>query len=326
MRRDHDIDILKGLAVLAMSFVHVNIFFLGNQAPVLDLITKWGAISCFTTFLIIVGIIQGRFIGKGRKPKWSKTSRRTVFLYISYLIIALLSVYMSKGSVTLQNVGNILIFKEVPLLSEYLIMFIFISLLFQAGYMALKIISKTWILTLLISVAIFILGNVLYRADFSNDLWIKNVFVGGGDFNYFPILQYMPIYLLGLFLGRKNEFKYYLISFLVVLVLYLPMKLLGLGVWVRFPPSVYFLIQSLLIPLFVLFVLKGLKANVQFSPLEIYAKDSLLSLIILTVTTLLLATFFSPLFPVVGVWVVNLAVISLTGLILAAYLKLKEMV
>jgi uncharacterized membrane protein len=326
MKRDHDLDILKGVAVIAMSFVHVNIFFLDQQALVLDKITKWGAISCFTAFLLIVGIIEGRLIKKEKTPKWSKILKRILFLYISYLVIALLSLYQSTGRLEISELLNILIFKNPPLLSEYLIPFILISFIYKVGYKQLKEISKSWQLTFIISLGVFLLGTLMYRSNVLDGFWIKDLLVGNSKYHYFPLLQYLPIYLLGLFLGRKDRIKYFILSFILAISTYLLFKTLKLDIWIRFPPNLYFLVESLLLPLLILVVLKGFDINIKFLPLEIYAKDSLLSLVILTVTTLLLVIFFSPLFPVIGVWVLNLTVIALTGLILTIYLKMKKMV
>lgn len=326
MKRDRDLDILKGIAVVAMSFVHVNIFFLDQQAVVLDHITKWGAISCFTSFLLIVAILEGRALSKEKVPRWSKTLKRVLLLYIAYLIIAGLSWYISHGGISIQTFFDIAVFRIVPLLSEYLTLFIILSLLYQISYKVLSKISNSLLFTIVISIVTYLVGTWLYSTNILDSFWLKGLLVGGGEYNYFPIMQYLPIYFLGLYLGRKNKRVYFLGAFLVISILHFSLKFLGLSDWKRFPPSFFFLVESLFPPLLILAVLKYFNIDIKFGPLEIYAKDSLLSLVILTVTALLLANFFSPIFPVVGVWVTNLAVISLTGLLLVVYFKVKEMV
>lgn len=326
MKRDHSLDIVKGLAVIAMSFVHVNIFFLSRQDLVLDNITKWGAIACFSTFLLISGILGGMALKKGKKPSWSKTLKRALFLYISYAIIALLSWYVNKGTLSIVDIGNILIFRELPLLSEYLIPFLLLSFLFQLGYKPLLKISKSWLLISLFSVGIFLLGQLLYSLNFLDAFWLKGLFVGSGDYHYFPLFQYLPVYLLGVFLGRNSKVRYYIFTFFTVLLAYIVLKVTNISSWNRFPPSSYFLIESLLLPTLLLALLKVFNWVVKFKPIEIFAKDSLLSLIVLTLITLFLTIFLPSSVSITLVWLLNVGVLALTGLILALYIKAKKMV
>ena len=326
MRRDHHLDIVKGLAVIMMSFVHVNIFFLNKQNLILDNITKWGAISCFSAFLLISGILVGKSINKGKKPNWFKIIKRTSFIYIVYLVIGLLSWYVAEGSLTISEIDNIIILYELPLLSEYLINFLLLSLLFRIGYGFFKKVSKSIVLTMLLSVGIYLLGQYLYSIELLNNVWFKGLFVGIGDYHYFPLFQYLPIYLLGIYLGRRDERKTYIYAFISVLIGYVLLKFLNIAFWRRFPPSPLFLLESLLIPMFIFALLKAFKAKFRVLPIEIYAKNSLLSLLLLTVITLLLALFLPNNVGILAVWGINIAVLVVTAVLLQAYKKIVKMV
>jgi hypothetical protein len=326
MKRDYHLDTVKGLAVIAMSFVHVNIFFLDSSNVVLDSITKWGAISCFSSFLLISGILVGKSISKGKKPSWFKTVKEIFYIYLVYLIIGLLSWYVTKGRLSVPEIDSIIILKELPLLSEYLINFLLLNLLLKLCYGCIKKISKSVILTILISVAVYILGQYLYSIEFFNNVWFKGLFVGIGDYHYFPLLQYLPIYLLGIYLGRKDKKTYFIYAFVILLISYFVLKVFNLSSWRRFPPSSLFLTQSLLIPLSILAFLKGFKVKVRFLIIEHFAKNSLLSLLLLTVITLLLALFLPKNVSILYVWGINIGVLLITAILLQAYKKASKMV
>ena len=326
MKRDHHLDIIKGLAVIAMSFVHVNIFFLNQRSFLLDRITKWGAISCFSTFILISGILGGMSLKNRKQLTWLKTIKKIFYIYITYLVIALTSLYVTKDSLRIVDINNIIILRELPLLSEYLITFILFYLFFKITYKPLLTISKSWLVLLAMSILIYLFGGYIYNADFFNKIWFKGLFVGIGDYHYFPLFQYLPIYLLGIFLGRHSKAKYYVIAFLTVLISYLFIKFFGFSLWRRFPPTQLFLIQSLLIPLAILVLLKGFKLKIQIPSIEIFAKNSLLSLLVLTVLTLILTLFLPISVPMLSVWVINIGVLLITAILLLAYKKISKMV
>lgn len=326
MRRDHHLDIVKGLAVISMSFVHVNIFFLNQHNFILDNITKWGAISCFSAFLLISGILVGKSISKGKKPNWFKIIKRTSFIYIVYLIIGLLSWYVAEGSLTISEIDNIIILRELPLLSEYLVNFLILSLLFKIGYGCFKKVSKSIVFTILLSIGIYLLGQYLYSIQLLDNVWFKGLFVGIGDYHYFPLFQYLPVYLLGVYLGRKGNDKYYIFAFISVLVGYVMFKLFNISFWRRFPPSPLFLLESLLLPLSILALLKAFKIKFRVTLIELYAKNSLLALLVLTVTTLFLALLLPQNVNLMYVWVINIAVLVVTAVLLQAYKKIVKMV
>jgi fucose 4-O-acetylase-like acetyltransferase len=326
MKRDYHLDTVKGLAVIAMSFVHVNIFFLNTSNAILDSITKWGAISCFSAFLLISGILVGKSISNKKKPSWFKTAKKLFFIYLVYLIIGLLSWYVTQGSLSISEIDRIIILKELPLLSEYLINFLLLYLLLKVCYGCLERVSKSIILTILVSVGIYALGHYLYSIDFLNNVWFKGLFVGIGDYHYFPLFQYLPIYLLGIYLGRKSKTKYYIYAFVVVLMSYFAIKIFNLTPWRRFPPSLLFLTQSLLIPLSILALLKGFKVQRRFKVIEHFAKNSLLSLLLLTVITLLSALFLPQNTNILFVWGINIGVLVITAVLLQAYKKTSKMI
>jgi hypothetical protein len=326
MKRDIHLDIVKGLAVVGMSFVHVNIFFLNQPNSILDQITKWGAISCFSSFLLIFGILGGIALNRNKKPTWFKTLKKMFFVYLSYLVIGLLSWYVTKGYLRIVDIDNIIILKELPLLSEYLITFLLLYILFKVFYKLLYRISKKWYLILGFSILIFVTGQYLYNLGFLNDTWLKGLFVGIGDYHYFPLFQYLPIYLLGIYLGRKGREKYYFYSFLLVLIAYLTIKLFGFSSWRRFPPTIYFILESLLLPLSVLAILKGFKVKTSLGFISIFGQKSLLSLLILTVITLVLTLFLDPNISILSVWVINIGILCITATLLYAYKKAIKMV
>jgi len=59
--RDYPLDILKSIAIVLMSSVHVNSLLQVNSG-ILDKITFLGATVCFSVFLFGIGFVAGKKI------------------------------------------------------------------------------------------------------------------------------------------------------------------------------------------------------------------------------------------------------------------------
>jgi uncharacterized membrane protein len=75
-KRLEDIDLLKGLAIILMSFVHVNSLLFVEPFGILDDLTYIGSTVCFVVFLFSFSFLQGKKLLVGKIDSWKKIFRK----------------------------------------------------------------------------------------------------------------------------------------------------------------------------------------------------------------------------------------------------------
>jgi uncharacterized membrane protein len=282
--REKSIDILRGLTVALMIITHVIAItydFEKGTSGLVYHVGLIGGIASFTSFLFISGISSFFAYyknGELAREKYRKIIIRTLKIVLVFYLLAVAFniasriLYLPVNTLWLKQVVKIISFLEVPEFTEFLITLAFFSL-------SILIFSRFYLLALrnkfvLVAAGVgsFVLGLALYTINFESNIlnYYKSLLAGHGNLHTFPLLQYFPIFLLGLYFGKflltqKGFFQrvkgssVLLIGSSVVTIIsvliyskfdsinFYPMPNEG-----RFPPSIGFLGLSLTISLILL--------------------------------------------------------------------------
>ncbi len=291
-KREKIIDILRGFAVIAMIITHViAITYSGNaSSKAVYYIGLFGGIFSFTSFLFISGMAAyySTFSPEveehgSRNARVVRKTGRLIKLLFAYYILATASILVNTSLYSfppsfswLNNIISTLFFFIVPVFSEFLIPLFLISLTVLLLPKLYKYLIKNPLFGLFFMSVIYGIGSLISQIDFGSDkLNTLKALLGGqvysdGALHAFPLFQYFPIFLLGIYLGhffynhrslihRIRVNIIWLIVFIGLTVtgtlsyLYLRSTLLfPLPDQGRFPPSITFLTLSLSLTLIVL--------------------------------------------------------------------------
>ncbi|MBU1110629.1 DUF1624 domain-containing protein, partial [Patescibacteria group bacterium] len=209
-RREESLDFLRGIAVFFMLLAHAIFFFYQGENNILRNAKLIGDTFCFTVFLFVSGTVtylaylrQNENASLFHQRLW----RRSLIILGSYYIVALVSVvkeFAWPPSISWwQILGEVLIFIKIPGFIEFLIPLILYRLLYFPLKNFYKFVLKDWKRVALASAIIYGLGSILYSLEVSPSLisW-KALIVGESNWYTFPLLQYFPIFLIGLYWGK----------------------------------------------------------------------------------------------------------------------------
>lgn len=299
-QRELTLDILRGVAVILMIVAHAVVFFHDRSNSFLNFLTSSGDTLAFTTFLFVSGAVGYLTVSNKKKAVFEQREKqlRRVFnflfgYYLLAFVITFPSIDKSLSPHLIRDIYEIIFFVNVPIYTEFMIPFIFFGFLQAFIPRQLGIVgSKIWAV-ILISIISYISAYFLYQTFIPQPLvYIKAIFVGHPELIRFPILFYLPIYLLGLFWGRiihsKNDIEekrsvssFFAIAFTVVLIyiaIVSPVAQLGYfeDTWERWPPSIGFLTRGLTFVFYFLFIFslrksQGVK-NVILRGVEFFGK------------------------------------------------------
>lgn len=295
-QRLEDIDLLKGLAIILMSFVHVNSLLFVEAFGILDTLTFVGSTVCFVVFLFAFSFLQGKKLLAGKIDSWGKIFKKISLLYIWYFVLGIFSVLLHDGGITLSQIIEIGLLKSLPLYVEFLIAFVWLTIFIKIfGKTIIKLFNYPYIL-FISSLVIYALGMLLFNVEVHRDLliWIKMHFVGNLDIHVFPVLQYMPVYILGILMAKYGNQKRYLGFAILCLSALILLAVFNLSVWYRWPPSILYLIEGILFVFVSLYIFGYLKNAKALNFVKIFGADSLLSLVVVTGLAFLSAWVLSP--------------------------------
>ena len=246
MNRDHSIDIFKGLLVIGMVYAHVMQFFSNtHNYPVTGTLIDFFNIVTFSGFVFSFGYVSQ--LAYYRKPfnqvykKMLVTALKTLIaFYISGLFFRL---FIDGRTLDWELVLPILILSDIPGWSEFLVSFFFIMLIGLIFFKPLLWVveRKKWFWL----ICVLFLGTTFipYELITFNQL---GLIIGSTKFASFPVVQYFPFYLLGMYFSkRKITFHWHVlwISFLLTFIFFAYL-LIEDGLPSRFPPSILWIIAS----------------------------------------------------------------------------------
>jgi len=279
------LDLIRGCAVLTMILAHVTAFFYSGNGYT-SFFQTFGDTVSFTTFLFVSSVVLFYILNKNAKI--TKEFRKKYFsrigkLLIGYYFIAIISTLSEFsfpiGTHWISNILKIIFFVNIPGYTEFIIPFLIFSILIFILKKFFNSILKDKYLLIIISLLLYIIGQFIYFKIGNLPYEIKNyisIFTGAEGLYRFPILQYFPIFALGIFIGEyfsdKNNlqnikpFVKLILIMLFYLVLSLNINTFVFGIPMneitrRWPPSIEFQILSLLFPLILLIFFTKINLN-----------------------------------------------------------------
>ena len=207
-KREYSLDFIRGTAVFLMILAHAVYFFHGDSNQLLCIIGRTGNVICFTVFLFISGAsAYFSSLADGRKFDAKKIIRRTFFILMGYYVLAITAAAGGLSSLSVKEAGGelikIILFLKLFSFTEFLVTFILLSIFIVPFRGLLFRISRSFKMMVFVSLACYIAGYLIYPLIPGSPLReLKALFFGDPQILTFPLMQYMPVYLFGLYWGN----------------------------------------------------------------------------------------------------------------------------
>lgn len=243
--RNREIDWGKGLLIVFMVFCHVLQFF-GRVSE--DSVQYW-IVFCvnavaFSAFTFAYGrSIQLAYLEKPFKSVGFKMLRSALRAYIAFVISgAAYRVLVEGKDFSFPVVRQVAILKSFPGWSEFLISFALYGVLALILFLPLRKLLEN-------KIAFWIVWGLSFSGVWVPYARISNVriamLIGGTQYSFFPILQYLPYFLMGMYISKYGMRKklLYVLGAAVLTGAALARTLL-VGEPSRFPPSIWWILLA----------------------------------------------------------------------------------
>ncbi len=216
------IDYMKSFLVIGMIFGHtiqflnarsgsmVNALLVGFSAYI-DLITFPGFLFCFGYACYVA------YLRKESKEARPKIFRTAIKILLAYYISAFAFKLLRTDGFTFTAVNciDLLVFNDVPLYSEFFLPFFIIALLLIPCFSFVKNNIGNFYFVLMMVLCILSPFLIPYQKITNHQLALL---IGTDQFNNFPVVPYLPYFLIGAWFAKKNvQLKsiYFLFPFLL---------------------------------------------------------------------------------------------------------------
>jgi len=163
------------------------------------------------------------YLGREKLP-WKRILRTAGKCYVAFVVSGFAYRFLVDGEASLRGLFRIILLRDIPGYSEFLMSFSLVILLSAVALPFIRRFTRS-------------LGNLLPPGAHYDP--VIGLFIGGTGFAYFPVLHYLPFFLLGVFWARRGfrfKFTLFIYSAVCAVVFFL---LLALNIGIRrFPPSV----------------------------------------------------------------------------------------
>jgi hypothetical protein len=210
------LDIVKVIALILMFWSHVYAFtstYSHNylSADIGNKIRFFSDTVCFTTFLLASGASTflaymklTDFDGARKKRTDHRILKRNLQLLFGYYFLALLSNLFLGEKIS--SLTNIILLINIPAFTEFLLPFIiygFLILILRKSFKRILDHRQGFFILLTISGLGYWIGSLLFnwKLDYPFEN-IKALLAGSPNILSYPVLQYLPVFLLGLWLGK----------------------------------------------------------------------------------------------------------------------------
>lgn len=287
-RRDESVDILRGIAVVLMIAAHSIFLRFGLANFWLNEMLNFANTFCYTTFLLAFGVGSYYSLVLGwKKGSGQKAIRRMVQLLLMYYGAAVAWAIGNAG-VPIENypeLGRVIVailkWQYFPGFTEYLPSFLLFTLIVLAGGRGLRVAKdsqrymKVMLLLMVGGLALHgVAGYLSYQLTAPSP--VVRQLIGSRTTFDFPVLQYLPVLVLGMMLGpvvaeggRASNYRLLWLAYglmigekVLVYSFHLTHRLgwdyMYLNELVRWPPSLLFIVNSLKWALFVFVLIRVL--------------------------------------------------------------------
>lgn len=242
-QRSTEIDLTKGILTIGMVFAHIIQFFSINQNILLKSISEFTNLVSFSGFYFSFGYaVWIAYLQKETIP-WKGVIKTVLKCYFAFLISGVTFLILACNSpLNLKVIFSVALLRSIPGYSEFLISFAIVTVVSSLCAPFVSWCTKS-IKNILLACLLFIPFTFLPK-EMTYDPYI-GLFIGGRGFAYFPVIQYMPIFLLGVYFAR-HKVKYHttlLLTCILLTLLYILLRVNNISIS-RFSPSVTWLFCS----------------------------------------------------------------------------------
>jgi hypothetical protein len=244
-QRDEAIDILKGILVVGMILSHVSgLVSSYNGFPMKHYWLFSGLVS-FSGFFFCFGYVcQFAYFGKDFQVAYRRMLVTALKPLIAFYISGIYWRFFVDKQFNHSTIVNILLLNDIPPFSEFLISYSLIILVSLLLFRPIQILTESrkafWVICGLLLLTTFIPYQAVKLSQLA-------LFVGTDRFPTYPILQYFPIFLLGVYFA-KYRIRHHLKALLIFTA-----GMVGFACFYylrgytpsRFPPSLLWILCSL---------------------------------------------------------------------------------
>jgi peptidoglycan/LPS O-acetylase OafA/YrhL len=235
------LDLLKGLLIIGMIFSHVqaelslSISWLNSARWMIQLVV-------FSGFLFAFGYGTSKaYLEKATLP------RRRILISIAriltaYLLSAFAYVFFDQHVVSFKSLLSIARLDTLAPYAEFLLTFVIILILILIVPQFFRTVARKDFVFWPVMVGLLIVASADYA---QNKSVLLSLWIGSKSITSFPVLQYLPLYLFGIYFAQhKIHFSWkFLVGACFVLVVFIVARQYGLTS--RFPPSVFWIAGSM---------------------------------------------------------------------------------
>lgn len=228
------IDVTKGLLVVAMVLAHTIQRF---ELHSFDSVSYSINLLCFSGFMYCFGYAAWiAYLSKDATP-WRKVLITSAKCYVAFIIAGSISSMMLNNN-GVDVIYRIALMQTLPPYAEFFLTF---SMVILISSLLKPVLTKATQ-----SNALTILSCLLCLLTTFITPWDTNIFIGqligGTNYYYFPLIQYLPLFILGVYSAR-NDGKFNILALLMSLpaFYYLITTPNEIG---RFPPSYEWIASS----------------------------------------------------------------------------------
>ncbi len=244
-KRDVSIDIYKGLLVFGMVYCHILQFFVDlSSHQGAEYITWFINAITFSGFVFTFGYTSSiAYFSRDFKNVYKKMLLSSVALLTAFYISGIaFRVFVTNNRLSIDMVKNIVLLNDIPGWSEFIVSFALYILLAVILFKPLKSFVEVkpafWTITSLLLLTTFIPYEMIESTQLG-------LLLGTRKFAAFPVIQYMPFYLLGIYFRRYEiGFNKKMLIGSVILsgasLVYMSTNNWSLPS--RFPPSIFWII------------------------------------------------------------------------------------
>jgi len=207
--REAALDFIRGISVALMILAHAIFFFHDGTNFWLNALARTGNTVCFTVFLFVSG--AALYYSHLAKPEVRPSARRLwerfAYIVIGFYLIAFMASVDLLPRLDLELISTkilkIIFLLDPPSFTEFLIPFILYTLSFFVLRHLYLISSRNLLVTFELGYLFYLLAYFIYPWLLPSPAReIKALFVGDEGLNRFPVFQYFPVLLLGMYWGQ----------------------------------------------------------------------------------------------------------------------------
>jgi hypothetical protein len=242
--RDVEIDLTKGILTVGMVFSHTVQFLAENPNKLFIFISQLTDLVSFSGFLFCFGFAAWLAYLQVPQRPWLRIFRTVLKFYLAFIISGVaFRVLVNSSTPGLTLLADIATLRDTPPYSEFILAFAVIILLGAFFQRVVVFSTRGW--------RPFMTATAICLAFTFLPIEIRYVplvgqLIGGQGFITYPAIQYLPLFLLGVFRARQPEqfnLRLYFLAAVAGVLLFITRILFDLS-WTRYPPSAGWILCS----------------------------------------------------------------------------------